>query len=53
MSTENKAEEKTAKDVKPYRKPVGKKARKAQRRKVALIDANLQANKAAANNEEL
>ena len=44
-------EEKTAKDVKPYRKPVGKKARKDQRRKVALVNANLKASKAAVVNE--
>ena len=44
-------EEKTAKDVKPYRQPVGKKARKAQRRKVALINANLKANKESNNGE--
>ena len=44
--------EKTASEVKPYRKPVGKKARKSQRRKVALINANLKANKEAASGGE-
>ena len=35
----------TASEVKPYRQPVGRKARKEQRRKVAMIAANLKANK--------
>ena len=43
-ATEEK-EELTASKVKPYRQPVGKKARKVQRRKIALINANLKANK--------